>query len=155
MRKFSRLVLNICMYIWYMNSSDICIYIWFMTSSDIWFICIYEIGYKFTEAHYTLPFSMLTRWVIVWNNMDTEERELYTQGMDARLLSWSRPVTGWEGVVCTCWDISLVNIFCFLKTSILELGMVEHLKVRQECYGMENHNFSFIHKITKKKFYQI
>ena len=52
-----------------------------------------------------------------------------------------RPVTGWGEVVCTCWDIRSVNLFCFLKTSILQLEMVEHLKVRQECYRIENHYF--------------
>ena len=36
------------------------------------------------------------------------------------------------GVVCTCMDIRSVNIFCFLKTCILQLGM--DLKVRQNCH---------------------
>jgi len=57
-----------------------------------------------------------------------------------------RPVTG-GGVVCTCWDIRSVNFFCFLKTSTLQLGMVEHLNVRQNCHKIENHYFQFIHKI--------
>ena len=42
------------------------------------------------------------------------------------------------------------NIFCFLKTSILQFEMMEHLKVRQECYRIENHYFKFIHKNIKK-----
>ena len=52
-----------------------------------------------------------------------------------------RPVTGWGEVVCTCWDIRSVNFFCFLKTSTSQLGMVEHLKVRQNCQKIENHYF--------------
>ena len=53
----------------------------------------------------------------------------------------NRPVTGGRGVVCTYWDIRSVNFFCFLKTSILQLGVVEHLKVRQECYRIGNYYF--------------
>ena len=52
-----------------------------------------------------------------------------------------RPVTGWGEVVCTYRDIRSVNFCCFLKTSILQLGMVENFKVRQECYRIENHHF--------------
>ena len=51
------------------------------------------------------------------------------------------------GVVCTCLDIRSVNFVCFLKISILQLGMVEHLKVRHNWYRIENHYFKFIHKI--------
>ena len=63
-----------------------------------------------------------------------------------------RPVTGGGEVVCTCtcWDIRSVNFFCFFKTSTLQLGMVDHLKVRQNCHKVENHYFQFIHKIKKK-----
>ena len=57
-----------------------------------------------------------------------------------------RPVTR-SRVVCRCLDISSVNYFCFLKTSTLQLGMVEHLKVRQNCHKIENHYFQFIHMI--------
>ena len=57
-----------------------------------------------------------------------------------------RLVTG-GGMLCTCWDIRSVNFFCFLKTSTLQLGMVEHLNVRQNCHKVENHYFQFIHKI--------
>ena len=49
------------------------------------------------------------------------------------LTSFIRPVTE-EGVVCTCLDIRSVNFFCFLKTSIPQLRMVEHLKVRQNSH---------------------
>ena len=58
-----------------------------------------------------------------------------------------RPVTGGGGVVCTCLDNRSVNFFYFLKTSILQLGMVDHLKVRQKYHRIENHYFQFIHKI--------
>ena len=44
----------------------------------------------------------------------------------------------------------LTDFFLFFKTSILQLEMVEHLKVRQDCYKIENHYFQFIHKIKKK-----
>ena len=57
-----------------------------------------------------------------------------------------RLVTG-GGVVCTCCDIRSVDFFCFPKTSILQLGMVEHLKVWKNYYGIENHYFQFILKI--------
>ena len=60
-----------------------------------------------------------------------------------------RPMAG-GGVVCTCLYIRSVNLFCLLKTSTLQLGMVEHLKVRQNCHKIENHYFKFIHKIQKK-----
>ena len=55
-------------------------------------------------------------------------------------VSYNRPVTG-GGVVCTCRDIRSVNFFCFLKTPILQLGILKYLKVRQECYRIENHYF--------------
>ena len=66
------------------------------------------------------------------------------------IIVYNRPVTG-GGVVCTCWDIGSVNFLCFLKTSILQLRMMEHLKVRQECYRIENHYFKYIPKIKKKE----
>ena len=45
----------------------------------------------------------------------------------------NRSVTGMGGVVVsTCWDIRSVNCFCFLKTSTLQLGMVEDLKVQEK-----------------------
>ena len=53
----------------------------------------------------------------------------------------NRPVTGGGGVVCICWDIRSVNYFCFLKISTLQLGMVEHLKVRENCHKIENNDF--------------
>ena len=34
---------------------------------------------------------------------------------------------------CTCFDGKTVYFFCFLNNSILQLGMVEYLKVRQNC----------------------
>ena len=63
-----------------------------------------------------------------------------------------RPVTegGGRMVVCTCLDIRSVIFFRCLKTSYLQLRMVEHLKVRQNCHGIENHYFQFIHKILKQ-----
>ena len=57
-----------------------------------------------------------------------------------------RSVTG-GGVVCACLDIRSFNFFWFLKTSILQLEveLMEHLKVWQNCHGMENKYFQFIH----------
>ena len=43
--------------------------------------------------------------------------------------------------------LGLLTFFCFLKISTLQLGMVEHLKVRQNCHKIENHDFQFIHRI--------
>ena len=57
-----------------------------------------------------------------------------------------RPVTV-GGRVCTCLDIKSVNFCCFLKTSILQLGMVEHLKMRQNCHRIEKYYFRSIPKI--------
>ena len=57
-----------------------------------------------------------------------------------RIDMFYRPVTG-GGLMCTCWDIRSVNFFCFLKTFILQLGKVEHLKLLQECYRIENHYY--------------
>ena len=47
------------------------------------------------------------------------------------------------------FDIKSVYFFCFPKNSILQLGMVDHLKVRQNCHRIENNFFQFIHKIKK------
>ena len=44
-------------------------------------------------------------------------------------------------VVCTCLDIKSVKFFRFLKNSNLQLGMVEHLKVRQNYPRIKNHYF--------------
>ena len=62
-----------------------------------------------------------------------------------------RPVTkGWgEGLVCTCLDVKSVYFFCFLNNSILQSGMVEHLRLLQNCQQIENHYFQLIHKILK------
>ena len=62
-----------------------------------------------------------------------------------------RPVTG-EGeegdeTVCICWDIKSVQLFLLPQTPILQLGKVEHLKVRRNFHIVENHYFQFIHKI--------
>ena len=51
--------------------------------------------------------------------------------------------------------LGLLSFFGFLKTSILQLGMVEHLKVRQSCHRIEKHYLKFIHKIKKKQFCHI
>ena len=56
-------------------------------------------------------------------------------------------VTGGEEVEYTCCYIRFVNFFSFFKTSTLQLGMVEHLKVRENCHEIENNFFQFIHKI--------
>ena len=59
----------------------------------------------------------------------------------------------WKGGWCAqthAGILDLFTFFCLLKTSILELGMVEHMKVRQNCHRMENHFFKFIHEIKKK-----
>ena len=58
-----------------------------------------------------------------------------------------RPVTGGGGA--RAGILVLFTFFCFLKTSTLQLGMVEHLKIRQKCHKNENHYFPFIHKIKK------
>ena len=34
----------------------------------------------------------------------------------------SRPVTGWGGVVCTCWDIRSVNFFLFPQDLYFTVG---------------------------------
>ena len=47
-------------------------------------------------------------------------------------------------------DIWSVNFFCFLKTSILQFGMVEHLKVRQNSHKIKNQYLRSIHKIKQK-----
>ena len=54
-----------------------------------------------------------------------------------------------EGVVCTCLDVKSVYFFCFLNNSILQSGMVEHLRLLQNCQQTENHYFQLIHKILK------
>ena len=56
---------------------------------------------------------------------------------------------GGEGVVCTCLDVKSVYFFCFLNNSILQSGMVEHLRLLQNCQQIENHYFQLIHKILK------
>ena len=58
-------------------------------------------------------------------------------------------VTEGEGVVCTCLDVKSVYFFCFLNNSILQSGMVEHLRLLQNCQQIENHYFQLIHKILK------
>ena len=67
--------------------------------------------------------------------------------MESSLLALGR----WHkwGMVCTCLDIRSVNIFCFLKTSILQLGMVEHLKVRQNCHRIEIMIFNLFIRLLK------
>ena len=50
---------------------------------------------------------------------------------------------------CTCLHIRSVNFFCFLKNSILQFGIVEYLKVWQNCHRVESHYFKFIHDLKK------
>ena len=49
--------------------------------------------------------------------------------------------------IAHAWILGNLTFFWLLETSILQLGMVEHLKVRQICHRIENHYFQFIHKI--------
>ena len=79
----------------------------------------------------------------VWNCVRFHYRPILFSTQVSWAGIYNRPVTREGGMVCTCLDISSVNFFCF-KTFILQLEMVEHLKVRQECYRIENHYFKFI-----------
>ena len=49
-----------------------------------------------------------------------------------------RPVAGGEGGG-VMHILRSVNFFCLIKITTLQLGMVEHPKVRQNCHKIENH----------------
>ena len=140
-----------------------CLFIYIVPVNNACLFIIFNIGFKLKMMKAVIivqvlsimnvftvgtVFIYLSRWrTIVLTLKKLEINKKYPGRMEKKNSEWDeviftfRPVTGWEGVVCTWWDIRSVNFFCFLKTSILQLGMVEHLKVRQECYRIENHYF--------------
>ena len=85
-------------------------------------------------------------------NINEINRNRISKNYSHRLKAGDRMEGEGGRVVCTCLDMDIrsANFFCFLKTSILKLGMVEHLKVRQNCHRIENYYFQFILKIWKK-----
>ena len=72
----------------------------------------------------------------------------YIEGKKAERTAY-RPVTGGGYAHCTCSDVRYVNFLCFLKTSILQLGMEEHLKVLQIAIELKIIIFNLFIKFKK------